>query len=130
MSGRHDELNQAKRLHRKHIMAERPAPEIEVIHPEVEILPPDHPEVGSATGASGVWVTLDSHGGTRRVYVAKPGPITTFLMLIAFGVLLTVSTILAFGLFALFLSFSAVAIAGLFIFGLFRWALSRLRSNR
>lgn len=74
-------------------MGERPAPEIEVIRPEVEILPPDHPEVGSASGASQVWVTLDSHGHTRRIYVAKPGPIATLLMLIAFGVLLTVSVV-------------------------------------
>jgi hypothetical protein len=111
-------------------MGERPAPEIEVIHPEVEILPQDHPEVGSASGASQVWVTLDSHGGTRRVYVAKPGPIATLLMLIAFGVLLTISVVLTLGLLAIFLGISAVAIAGLFLFALCRWALNRLRPNR
>ncbi len=111
-------------------MGERPAPEIEVIRPEVEILPPDHPEVGSASGASQVWVTLDSHGRTRRIYVAKPGPIATLLMLIAFGVLLTVSVVLALGLFAIFLGVTAVAIAGFFIFALFRFALTGLRPNR
>jgi hypothetical protein len=108
-------------------MRERPVQEIEVIHPEVEILPRDQPEVGSAFGASGVWVTLDSQEGTRRVYVAKPGPIASVLMVLAFGVLLTVSAVLALGLFALFLSISAVAIGGLFVFGLFRWALNRIR---
>jgi hypothetical protein len=108
-------------------MSERPAQEIEVIHPEVEILSHDHPEVESAFGASGVWVTLDSQGGKRRVYVAKPGPIATFLMVIAVGALLTVSVVLALGLFALLLSISAVAIAGLFIVGLFRWARNRIR---
>jgi hypothetical protein len=107
-------------------MGEKP-PEIEVIRPEVEILPRDHRESASAAGPSGVWVTLDSQGRTRRVYVAKPRPIATFLVVLAFGVLLTVSVVLALGLFALFLTFSAVALIGMLIFGLWRRALNRLR---
>jgi hypothetical protein len=107
-------------------MGERP-PEIEVIHPEVEILPRDHPDVGSALGVSGVWVTVDSQGRTRRIELAKPGPIATLLVVLAFGVLLTVSVVLALGLFALLLSFSAVAFTAFLVFGLCRWALKRLR---
>jgi hypothetical protein len=108
-------------------MAERPAPEIEIIHPEVEILPQDHREAGPAFGASGMWVTLDSQGRQRRVFVAKPGPIATLLMVMAFGVLLTVSFVLALGLFALLLTVSAVALSALLVIGLFRWALNRFR---
>jgi hypothetical protein len=107
-------------------MGERP-PENEVIRPEVEILPQDHPEMGSASGVSGVWVTLDSQGRTRRIEFAKPGPIAAFLMVLAFGVLLTVSVVVALGLFALLLSFSAVALTGMLIYGLCRWAVMRLR---
>ncbi len=107
-------------------MGERP-PEIEIIRPEVEILPQDHAEMGSASGASGVWVTVDSDERTRRIEFTKPGPIATFLMVLAFGVLLTVSVVVALGLFAVFLSISAVALTGMLIYGLCRWALNRLR---
>jgi hypothetical protein len=106
-------------------MGER-TPAIEVIRPEVEILPQDHPEVGSASGMSGVWVTVDSQGRTRRIEFAKPGPIATFLMVLAFGVLLTASVVVALGLFAILLSISAVALTGMLIYGLCRWALKRL----
>jgi len=108
-------------------MADQRAPEIEVIRPEVEVLPRDNRDQGPTFGASGTWITLHSDGGTRRVYVAKPGPIATILILVGLGVLLTVSFVLALGLFALLLSVSAVALTGLLIFGLFRWAFSRLR---
>jgi hypothetical protein len=108
-------------------MAEQPNPKIEVICPEVEILPADHSAQESAISGSRMWLSVDSNGGTRRVYIAKPGPIATFLMLITFGVLLTVSIVLALGLFALLLSISAVALTGLLIFGLCRWAVNRLR---
>ena len=93
-------------------MGERPKPEIEVIHPEVEILPPDHSEPRSSVGGSRVWLSVDSHGGTRRVYIAKPGPIATFLLVLAFGVLLTVSFVVALGLFAILVGVSAVVLAG------------------
>ena len=72
-------------------MGDRSKPEIEVIHPEVEVLPPDHFEPRSSVSGSRVWLSVDSHGGTRRVYVAKPGPIATILLALGFGVLLTVS---------------------------------------
>jgi hypothetical protein len=108
-------------------MSERPKPEIEVIRPEVEVLTADHSSPDSAGSGSQVWLAVDTDGGTRRVYVAKPSPIAAFLMLIAFGVLLIVSIVLALGLFALLLSISTVALTGLLIIGLCRWALSRLR---
>ena len=108
-------------------MGERPEPKIEVIRPEVEILPPDHSEPGPAGGPSRVWLSVDSQGGTRRVYVAKPGPIATILLVIALGALLTVSFVVALGLFAILVGVSAVGVAGLLIYGVIRGALKRLR---
>jgi hypothetical protein len=108
-------------------MGELPDPEIEIIRPEVEILPPDHSEPGPNVGQSRVWLSVDSQGGTRRVYVAKPGPIASILLVLAFGALLTVSFLVALGLFAILVGVSAVAVAGLLVYGVIRGALKRLR---
>jgi hypothetical protein len=44
---------------------------------EPEIFPPER-----SGGRSGVvWVSMDRHSGTRRVYVARPGPFTIILAL-------------------------------------------------
>ena len=107
-------------------MGELTKPEIEVIHPEVEILPPDHSEPESTVGRSHVWLSVDSHGGTRRFIVAKPGPIATILLILAVGALLTASFVVL-GLFAIMVGVSAVALAGLLIYGLIRGAVNRLR---
>jgi hypothetical protein len=108
-------------------MGERTKPEIELIRPEVEILPPDHGESGPTVGRSRVWLSVDAHGRARRVYIAKPGPIATILLVLAFGVLLTVSFVVALGLLAIMVGVSAVAVAGLLIYGLIRGAVNRLR---
>ncbi len=108
-------------------MGERPEPEIELIRPEVEILPPDHSEPGPTVGQSNIWLSVDSHGGTRRVYIAKPGPVATILLALAFGVVLTVLFVLALGLFTILVGASAVALTGLMIYGLIRGAVNRLR---
>jgi hypothetical protein len=108
-------------------MGERTKPKIEIIHPQVEILPPDHQEPQSSVSGSRVWLSVDSQGGTRRVFVAKPGPVATFLLVLAFGALLTISFVVALGLFAILVGVSAVGLAGLAIYGLIRGALHRLR---
>ena len=108
-------------------MGEAPKPRIDVIRPEVEILPPDHAEPRSLVSGSRVWLSVDSHGDTRRVYIAKPGPIATILMILAFGVLLTVSFVVALGLFAILVGVAAVALSGVVVYGLVRGALKRLR---
>ena len=117
----------ARRCHRKQIMSERTKPEIEVIRPEVEILPANHSEPGSGVGGSCGWLSVDSHGGTRRVFVARPGPIATILLVLGAGVLLTVSFVVALGLFAILVGVTAVALAGFVIHGLIRRAFNRLR---
>jgi hypothetical protein len=108
-------------------MGERQKPRFEVIHPEVEVLPRDHSEPHSSAGGSRVWLSVDSHGGTRRVYVAKPGPITTILLVLGLGMLLTVSFVVAMGLFAILVGVSAVALAGALIYAVIRGAMKRLR---
>src|ERR1700722_9523522 len=45
---------------RKQIMGEQRKPAIEVIHSEVEILPPDHSDPESTAGQSRVWLSVDS----------------------------------------------------------------------
>ena len=95
-------------------MGERPKPEIEVIYPAVEVLPPDHFEPRSSVSGSRVWLSVDSHGGTRRVYVAKPGPIATILLVLGCRHLLTVSFLVALGLFAILVGVSAVVLAACF----------------
>ncbi len=108
-------------------MGEASKPRIEVIRPEVEILPPDHTEPRSSGRGSRVWLSVDAHGGTQRVYISKPGPIATILLVLAFGVLLTVSFVVALGLFAILVGVAAVALSGAAIYALVRGALRRLR---
>jgi hypothetical protein len=108
-------------------MGDRPTPETEVIHPEVEVLPPDHSEPNAASTRSPVWLSVDSQGGKFRVHVVKPGPIATLLMALAFGLLMIVSFVVALGLFAIVVGVSTVALGGLLIYGLVRGALKRLR---
>ena len=66
-------------------------------------------------------------GAVHRIYVAKPGPIATMLLVLALGLLLTVSFVIALGLFAIVVGFTTVALAGAAIYGLIRGALNRLR---
>ena len=108
-------------------MGERPKPRIEVIRPEVEVLPPNHVEPQSSVSGSRVWLSVDSHGGTQRVFIAKPGPIATILLVLAFAGLVTVSFVVALGLFTILVGVSAIGLAGLAVYGLIQGALKRLR---
>jgi hypothetical protein len=108
-------------------MGERPTEKIEVIHPELEILPPDHAEPRSSAGGSAIWLSVDAHGGTQRITIARPGPFATFLLVLAFGVLLTVSFVVALALFSILVGVAALGLAGLLVYGLVRGVLKRLR---
>jgi hypothetical protein len=109
------------------MMGERSKPRIEVIHPHVEVLPPDHVEPQSSVSGSRVWLSVDLRGGTRRVHIAKPGPIATILLVLAFAGLVTVSFVVALGLFAIFVGVSAIGLAGLAVYAMIQGALKRLR---
>jgi hypothetical protein len=108
-------------------MGEAKKPRVEVIRPEVEVLPRDYTEPRSSVGGSRVWLSVDSQGGTRRVHIAKPGPIATILLVLALGVLITVSFVVALGLFAILVGVAALALSGAVVYGLVRGALKRLR---
>jgi hypothetical protein len=108
-------------------MGEPEKPEIDVIRPEVEVLPRDHSEPASSTTRSRVWLSVDSQRGTHRVYITKPGPIASFPLALAIGGLMVISFVLALGLFAIVAGVSIVAFVGLLIYGFFRGALSRWR---
>ncbi len=108
-------------------MSDLVTPASEVIHPAVEILPPDYGEHDSGNNRSGVWMTVNANGQTRRITIKKPGPILSILILIAFGAAATLSVVVAVGLFAIFLGIGAVAVASLVVFGFFRNALARFR---
>jgi hypothetical protein len=56
---------------------------------EPEIFPPER-----SRGRSGiVWMSMDQHGGARRVHVARPGPFTIILALAILGLIAVVMLI-------------------------------------
>jgi ABC-type multidrug transport system fused ATPase/permease subunit len=46
---------------------------------EPEIIPPEEP--GRTGRAHRIWISFDEQDGTRRIYVARPGPFTIVLAL-------------------------------------------------
>ena len=109
-------------------MGDRPKPEIEVIRPEVEILPPDHSEPSTASGGIAAVVIRRLAGG--QVPRARRQTGTDCHDPAGAGVrrpLMVVSFVVALGLFAVFVGISAVAVAGLLVYGLVRGAMNRLR---
>ncbi len=61
------------------------------------------------------------------MYVAKPGPLTTIFLVLAFGLLLIVAFVVVLGLFAILVGISAVVVSAALTYGLVRAALMRLR---
>ena len=108
-------------------MSDPSKPPIEIIRPPVEILPSNDAEARQSVGSSRIFLSVDSHGGTRRIYVAKPGPIASFFLLLAAGAIVIASLAAAFVVGAVLLGLSVLAIAGLSIYGLLRRSLGRPR---
>jgi hypothetical protein len=77
-----------------------PAPELPRSEPE--IIPPDRGPGDSqrpGAGTDGVWFRFDEgSGGTRRVFVARPGWPTILLALLTFGVVAALLLLLLAGL--------------------------------
>jgi hypothetical protein len=67
-------------------MADRNSQETGAPRPrsEPEIIPPDS---SGRNDRGGIWVSVDENGGTRRVYVARPGPFTIILALAILGLI-------------------------------------------
>lgn len=58
---------------------------------EPEIIPPGQ---SGRRGRGGIWVSVDENGGTRRIYMAQPGPFTIMLALAILGLIAMVMLIL------------------------------------
>jgi hypothetical protein len=107
-------------------MSERQEPEIEVIHPEVEVLPLDHFEPDSPRLGTRTLIAVRSSRGRQRIYMATPGPFTSAFLAVVFGIVLTLTFIAALGLFVFLIGASAVVLSGFLIYGLIHAALRRL----
>jgi len=108
-------------------MSEQPTPKGVEPRDELEILPADTFDERSAIGGSRISVSFDARGGNRRVYIAKPGPIGTILLVVGLGMLLVVSFVVMLGVFAVLLCLSSVFMSGLLLYGLFERYLRRPR---
>jgi hypothetical protein len=51
---------------------------------EPEIIPPGQ---RGRRDSSHIFVSIDEHGGTRRLFMARPGPFTTILVLAVIGLI-------------------------------------------
>lgn len=58
---------------------------------EPEIIPPGQ---SGRRDRGGIWVSVDENGGTRRVYMARPGPLTILLALAILALIAMVMLIL------------------------------------
>ena len=58
---------------------------------EPEIIPPG--KAGGNDRARRLWITMDEQGGTRRIYVAQPGPFTIVLALAVLALIAAVMLI-------------------------------------
>src|SRR6266852_9320059 len=75
-------------------MAERPTE-----HPctEPEIIPPDRRDNQFARTGSRIWISVKTLNGHRRAYVASPGPVAIFFVLLLFAVLFVVMLVVMLG---------------------------------
>ncbi|MGH6769454.1 MAG: hypothetical protein ACRECO_10600 [Xanthobacteraceae bacterium] len=55
---------------------------------EPEVIPP-----GRSSGRDGIWISVDENGGTRRVYLARPGPFAIIVGLAILGLIAAVMLI-------------------------------------
>jgi hypothetical protein len=93
---------------------ERPNPRVEQPHSEPEIIPPGRAERGRPR----MRIYIDERIG--RVYIAKPGPLGTILMVLIAGLLLTVMLIMLLGAFLIFLPVVVLFVTAAIVAGLLR----------
>jgi hypothetical protein len=101
---------------------------------EPEIIPPLRRDRGRAGRGEGyVWISADGQGGTRRIYMARPGPFSIIVALLLAALVLAAIVLLLLG-FALFLIPVVVfVIAALLVAGYSRhywWRLKFWAKNR
>ena len=75
---------------------------------EPEIIPPDGP---GRNDRGGIWVSVDENGGTRRIYMARPGPFTIILGLAILGLIGVVMLIVLLSVAVIWIPFVIVLVA-------------------
>src|SRR5262249_3036475 len=88
----------------------RPSPQGEEPRSEPEIIPPGHAEHG----------TFDARTERVRVYIAKPGPLGTILMISIVGLLSAVLLVLLLGALLIWLPVVVLFVTGAIVVGLLR----------
>ena len=87
-------------------------------------MPPDR---GERRGNAYVWTSVDEHGGTRRVYVAQPSPLTITLVLIVAALVLVAIVLLLLGLVLFWIPVVVLVIGALILAGCIRYYWARLK---
>ena len=85
---------------------------------EPEIIPPDRAEARSTRKAAPAWIFVDAHG-TRRIYVARMGPLSLILLALVVSLASVMLLLLLLGAVLLWipvlgLMFAVAAVAALF----------------
>ena len=88
----------------------RPSPQGEEPRSEPEIIPPGHAERG----------TFDARTERIRVYIAKPGPLGTILVILIVGLLSAVLLVLLLGALLIWLPVVVLFVTGAIVIGLLR----------
>ena len=88
----------------------RPIPPDEEPRSQPEIIPPGHAERG----------TFDAHTERVRVYIAKPGPLGTILMILIVGLLSAVLLVLLLGALLIWLPAVVLLVTAAIVAGLLR----------
>ena len=88
----------------------RPNPQGEEPRSEPEIIPPSHAERG----------TFDAHTERVRVYIAKPGPFGTILMILIVGLLSAMLLVMLLGALLIWLPVVVLFVTAAIVAGLSR----------
>jgi hypothetical protein len=96
-------------------MGQRPMAQGGTPRSEPEIIPPDH--VGQDSPRMKVFIDT---GGTRRVYVAKPGPLAAILVILMTVILSAVLLVLLSAAFLIAMPVAVLLVAAAIIAGLWR----------
>jgi len=91
---------------------------------EPEIIPPDRAE---RRGSEYVWMTVDEHGGTQRIYLARPGPFAIIVALLLAGLVLAAIVLLLLGLVLVWIPVVVLVLAALVLAGYIRYYWARLK---
>jgi hypothetical protein len=92
---------------------------------EPEIIPPDRAE---RRGNGYVWTSTDQHGGTHRIYVARPGPFSIIIALLIAGLVLGAIVLVLLGLALIWIPVLVFVIVALLVAGYSRYYWRRLKS--